>query len=198
MRTRVRVQKLEDLSLIRGSRKSRHHFPATETEVSWPSLVYGDVSLRFATIISGASYHVRSDEHPLRQFALGQIFVEHGSILVGHGNVLLVGQALGSGVCVEDDRRVVLPHVVVGLGLLVDIALALEARVRHVLLVSRPRDALVLEQVHERGDIGIDSLEVVVVTAKGITADGSDVVGHRRVCHAEHIGDADSLGSQPL
>lgn len=67
----------------------------------------------------GNTYHVRSDEHPLRKFALGQILVEHRSILVGHGNVLLVGQTLGRSVCVEDDRRVVLPHVVVGLGLLV-------------------------------------------------------------------------------
>jgi hypothetical protein len=148
--------------------------------------------------ILGASYHVRSDKHPLRKFALGQILVEHRSILVGHGNVLLVGQTLGRSVCVEDDRRVVLPHVVVGLGLLVHITLALEARVRHVLLVSRPRDALVLEQVDERGNVGIDSLEVVVVTTEGVTADGSNVVGHGRMGHAEHVGNADALGCQPL
>ena len=116
--------------------------------MSWPSLVYGDVSLRFATIISGASYHVRSDEHPLRQFALSQILMEHRSALVGHGNILLVGQALRRGVCVEDDCRVMLSHIVVGFGLLVYIALALEARVsvddvpaRHVLNVSPLRSS---------------------------------------------------------
>jgi len=31
--------------LIKGSKKSRHHFPATETEVSCPSLVYITVSI---------------------------------------------------------------------------------------------------------------------------------------------------------
>ena len=144
------------------------------------------------------AYHVRCDEQPLRQLAFSQVLVEHGSILVGHGNVLLVGQTLGRSVCVEDDRRVVLPHVVVGLGLLVDVALALEAGVRHVLLVSRPGNALVLEQVDKRGNVGIDSLEVVVVTAEGVTANGSNVVGHGRVGHAEHVGDADALGCQPL
>ena len=64
--------------------------------------------------------------------------MEHRSTLVGHGDVLLVGETFRGGVCVVNDGRVVLPHVVVCLVLLVDVALALETRVRHVFLVSAP------------------------------------------------------------
>jgi hypothetical protein len=195
----VRSQKLDFLSLIRGSRKSRHHFPATVTEVSWPSLVYVIVSiiLRFVDPKLQA-YHVGCNEQPLRQFALSQVFVEHGSILVGHGDILLVGETLWGSVTVINDSGMVLPDIVVRLGRLVDIALALEARVRHVFLVGTPRDTLVIKQIDNARDVGRNLLEVVVVASECVSADGGNVVGHGRVCHAEVVVNTDALGCEPL
>lgn len=124
--------------------------------------------------------------------------MEHGSTLVGHRDVLLVAETLRSSVGIVNDGGVVLANVVVCLGVLVDVALALEAGVRHVLLVSAPRDALVVKQVNNCGDVRRDLLEIVVVTAKSITTNGGDIVGHRRVCHTEVVVDADTLRCKPL
>lgn len=124
--------------------------------------------------------------------------MEHGRVLVDHRDVLLSAQTLRSGVGVEDDRRVVLAHVVIGLGLLVDVGLTLEARVGHVLLVGAPRDALVLEKIDQGRDVGVNLLEVVVVAAEGVTANGGDVVRHGRVSDTEVVVDADALRRQPL
>jgi hypothetical protein len=41
-------------------------------------------------------------------------------------------------------------------------------------------------------------LEVIVVTAEGVTSDGGNVVGHGRVCHAKVVADTDTLGREPL
>lgn len=144
------------------------------------------------------SYHVRCNEQPLRQLALSQVLVEHGSILVGHGDVLLVGETLGGGVAVINDSRVVLPDIVIRLGRLVDVALALEARVRHVFLVGTPRDTLVIKQIDNAGDIGRDLLEVVVVTSECVSTDRCNVVRHGRVCHAEVVVNTDALRCKPL
>lgn len=145
-----------------------------------------------------ATYHVGGDEHPLGQLALSKILVEHRSILVDHGDVLLVAKALRSSVGIVNDGGVVLANIVVCLGVLVDVTLALETGVRHILLVSAPGNALVIEQVNDGGNVGWDLLEVVVVAAKGITTNGGDVVGHRRVCHTEVVVNADTLRCKPL
>lgn len=91
-----------------------------------------------------------------------------------------------------------LAHVVIGLGLLVDVGLTLEARVGHVLLVGAPRDALVLEKIDQGRDVGVNLLEVVVVATEGVTANGGDVVRHGRVSDTEVVVDADTLRRQPL
>lgn len=124
--------------------------------------------------------------------------MEHGSTLVSHGDVFLVTETLGSGVGIVNDGRMVLADVVVRLGVLIDVALALETGVRHVLLVSAPGDALVVKQVNNGRDVRRYLLEVVVVTTKSVTTNGGDVVGHRRVCHAEVVVDADTLRCKPL
>jgi hypothetical protein len=124
--------------------------------------------------------------------------VEHGSILVGHGDVLLVGETLWGSVAIINDGWVVLPDIVVRLGSLVDVALAFEAGVRHVFLVGAPRNTLVIKQIDNAGDIGRNLLEVVVITSEGVSANGCNVVGHRRVRHAEVVVNADALGSKPL
>ena len=93
------------------------------------------------------SYHVRCDEHPLRQLAFSQVLVEHGSIFVGHGDVLLVGKTLWGSVAVVNDGGMMLPDIVVRLSRLVDVAFALEAGVRHVFLVGTPGDALIIKQI---------------------------------------------------
>lgn len=89
--------------------------------------------------------HVRGDENPLRQ-ALGL------EVLVEQSGVLLVRETTRARVLVVDDRRVVLADIVVGLGLLVDPAVPLEARVGHIFLVSTPGDAAVLEKIDHGGD----------------------------------------------
>jgi hypothetical protein len=124
--------------------------------------------------------------------------VEHRSILVGHGDVLLVGETLWSSVAIINDGWVVLPDIVVRLSSLVDVALALEAGVRHVFLVCAPRDTLVIKQIDNARDIGRNLLEVVVVTSEGVSANGCNVVGHRRVRHAEVVVDTDALRRKPL
>jgi hypothetical protein len=55
----------------------------------------------------------------------------------------------------------VLAHVVIGIGLLVGVVEALETRVGHVLLVCSPRNALHVEQVGYRGDIGGNIVEII-------------------------------------
>ena len=144
------------------------------------------------------SYHVGCDEQPLRQLAFSQILVEHRSILVSHGDVLLVGKALWGSVAVINDGGVVLPDIVVRLGRLVDVALALEARVRHIFLVGAPRDTLVIKQINNARDVGRDLLEIIVVTSECVSADRGDVVGHGRVSDAEVVVDTDALRCEPL
>jgi len=144
------------------------------------------------------SYHVRCDEQPLRQLAFSQVLVEHGSILVGHRDVLLVGKALWGSVAVVDDGWMVLPDIVVCLGRLVNVAFALEARVRHIFLVGTPGDALVIKQIDNTRDVGRDLLEVVVVTSECVSANGCNVVGHGWVCHAEVVVNTDALRRKPL
>jgi hypothetical protein len=46
---------------------------------------------------------------------------------------------------------------------------------RHVLMVSRPRDVLFLEQVDMGGDVGRDVVHVVVVHPEEVPADRCDV-----------------------
>lgn len=124
--------------------------------------------------------------------------MEHGSILVGHGDVLLVGKTLWGSVAVINDGGVVLPDIVVRLGCLVDVALTLEARVRHVFLVGTPGNTLVVKQVDNTRDVGRDLLEVIVVTSECVSANGCNVVGHRRVCYAEVVVNTDTLRRKPL
>ena len=124
--------------------------------------------------------------------------MEHRSILVDHGDVLLVGKTLWGSVAVVNDGGVVLPDIVVRLGGLVDIALALEARVRHIFLVGAPRDTLVIKQINNARDIGRDLLEVIVVTSECVSADRGDVVGHGRVSDTEVVVDTDALRCEPL
>jgi hypothetical protein len=124
--------------------------------------------------------------------------VEHRSILVGHGDVLLVGETLWGSVAIINDSGMVLPDIVVRLGRLVDVALALEARVRHVFLIGTPRDTLVIKQIDNARDIGRNLLEVVVVTPERVSANGCNVVGHGRVRHAEVVMDTDALRREPL
>lgn len=90
-----------------------------------------------------------------------------------------------------------LPHVVVGAGDLIDPFLSLEPGVRHVLLVLAPRDALVLQKVDDRGDVGVNGADSVVVHAEVVTSVRSNIVGLRGVSHAKVVAQCDALAGQP-
>lgn len=90
-----------------------------------------------------------------------------------------------------------LANVVILAVLLVDVGLALEAAIRHVLLVVAPRDALVLEQVDDGGYV-LDYLgEVIVLHPEVVTTDGRDVVGLRRVRDGVVVGERDAMLGYP-
>lgn len=135
--------------------------------------------------------HVRGYEHPLRQRLVLQVLVEQRQVL--HDAQPVGAFRVGA----VDDGRVVLPHVVVGPGDLVDPFLALEPGVRHVLLVLAPRDALVLQKVDDRGDVGVNGADGVVVHAEVVTSVRSNIVGLRGVSHAKVVAQRDALGGQP-
>ena len=135
--------------------------------------------------------HVWSDEHPLRKSILAEFLVEESQVLD-------LVQAAGL-FCdrVVENWRVVLANVVVGTGLLVAVVEALEAGVRHVLLVGTPRDALGLQQIYNGGDVGWDGGHVVMVDAVVVSRDGGGIVGHGGMGDGKVIRKGDSLGGQP-
>lgn len=135
--------------------------------------------------------HVGRDEHPLRQAILLEILVEHGQVLqdteaVGTGRVLVVNH-----------RRVVLADVVVGAVLLIDPSVAFKARVRHVFLVFTPRNVLLLQEIDDGGNVGIDEVHLVIVHAKVIASVRGDIVGLRGVRLGEVVLEGDTLLSHP-
>lgn len=86
-----------------------------------------------------------------------------------------------------------LANVIVLAVLLVDVGLALEAAVRHILLVVAPRDAFILEQVDDGRYIVGYLGEVVVLHPEVVAADGRDVVGLRRVRERVVVGESDAM-----
>ena len=64
----------------------------------------------------------------------------------------------------------------------------LEAGIRQVLLVLSPRDGLDVQKIRNGRDIGRDLIEIIIVHAKGVTANGRAVVGLRRVSKSIEIG----------
>lgn len=135
--------------------------------------------------------HVRSDEHPLRKSIVTELFVEKSQ-------VLNLAQAAGL-LCdrVVENWRVVLANVVVGTGLLVAVIEALEAGVRHVLLVGAPRDALGLQQIHNGRDVGRDGDHVVMVDTVVVSRDCGSIVGHGGMGDGKVVGQGDALLGQP-
>lgn len=107
--------------------------------------------------------HVWGDEHPLRQ-----VFVR--KVLIELGHVLLVGETERGGVCIVNDRWVVLPHVVICTGLLVNPGEPLKARVGHVFLVRAPADVLIFQEVRDCGDVARHTIEGIIVHTEVVTA----------------------------
>lgn len=87
----------------------------------------------------------------------------------------------------------VLADIVVGTGLLVSPLEALETRVRHVLLVQRPTDALVLEKVDYRRDVRGHRSEWVTVETEVVSANSRHIVGLGRVSDSIVLGQHDAL-----
>lgn len=135
--------------------------------------------------------HVRCYEHPLRQRLARQVVVEQRQVL--HDAQPVGAFRVGA----VDDGRVVLPHVGVGPSNLIHPFLSLEPGVRHVLLVLAPGNALVLQQVDNRGDVGIDSADSVVVHAEVVASMRGNIIWLRRVSHAKVVAQRDTLVSQP-
>jgi hypothetical protein len=70
----------------RGVKKFRDQVPAVASELSCPSLAVSHIgSVRVQKSpdkkAREAYTHVGSDEHPLRQFVVVQILIEHGEVL---------------------------------------------------------------------------------------------------------------------
>lgn len=59
---------------------------------------------------------------------------------------------------------------------------------RHVLLVLRPRDGLLVQEVSDGGNICRRLVEIIVVHAKGVTTNCREVVGLRRVGEGIELG----------
>lgn len=105
--------------------------------------------------------HVRSDEHPLGQLVVVQVFIEHGEVL-GLGKTVGIRcnrvvahqwawkqfvSDFCSGVMMVWGDLLVLAHVVICTSLLVGIV-CLEARIRHILLIQTPADASILQEIN--------------------------------------------------
>jgi hypothetical protein len=136
--------------------------------------------------------HVGSDEHPLGKSIILEILVEHSEVLHVRQTVGLLS------IAVVDDGRVVLANVVVGARLLVDPSHAFEASIWHILLILGPRDTLVLKEINNGRDVSIDLAEVIVLHAKVVTTDSSNVVGLTGMRDSMVPSESDSLGCQPL
>lgn len=160
--------------------------------------------------------HVGRDEHPLRQLVARQIAVKHCE-------VFYLGQAVGVGgygvvaheraacsqlltptlstVCALRVRSrsmcvLVLSDIVIRAGLLVDVV-ALEATVRHILLVQTPADFLRLEHINNGLRGRANAGETVTGYAMGATADGCDVVWLGWVRNGQVVRERDSLTGDP-
>ena len=136
--------------------------------------------------------HVGCDERPLGQGIGFEIVLEVVEVL-DQGQTGSIGNHT-----LKQNERVVLAHVHVGKGLLVGVVEALEARIRHTLLVLGPRDALGVEQINNGGDVGREEVEIIIVHAEVVTGGGSAVVWLGRMGCGEVVSQGDALGGQVL
>lgn len=128
--------------------------------------------------------------NPLREFLGLKIAVELGQVLI-------LGQSISTGVGVVDYGRVVLSDVVVCLGLLIDPGLSFKSRIWHVLLVLRPGNTLILQQIDDAGDIARNLVEIIIVHAKVVTTNRGNVVGLTRVSDSVVVAQRDAFLGQP-
>jgi len=74
----------------------------------------------------------------------------------------------------------------------------LEPRVRHVLLIQTPRNALIIEEIHQRPGCPWNTKKPVGPHAVCAATDGSDVVGLAGVGQGEEVAESYALGGSPL
>lgn len=152
-----------------------------------PGPLAGEADRGVVTVVG----HVRSDEDPLREFVVLQIVVEQREVLGLRQTVFVVGDGIvdDEGACspVSTDEAcrdagsiensLVLSHVVLLAGLLIDPGHALKARVRHVLLILAPADSLVFQNIHDGRHVGRDPEEGIIVHAKVLSTNRADIIG---------------------
>lgn len=90
-------------------------------------------------------------------------------------------------------QRIVLSHVIDIKRFRVGIVEALEASVWHVFLVLCPRDAILFENVHDRGNLIGNSVQVIITDTEIASANYRDVIGFAWVGNGIIIGEEDTL-----
>lgn len=68
----------------------------------------------------------------------------------------------------------------------------------HVLLIFGPTNALLIQEVHNRGHIGWDIFQDIVIQSPEVTSPGGDVIGLARVCQAIVTCESDTLCREVL
>ena len=74
----------------------------------------------------------------------------------------------------------------------------LKPRVRHILLIQPPRDALIIEEIHQRPEFPWNTKKPVGPHVVCAATDGSDVVGLAGVGQGEEVAESYALGGSPL
>ncbi len=74
----------------------------------------------------------------------------------------------------------------------------LKPRVRHILLIQTPGDALIIEEIHQGPEFLRDTEKPVGPHAVCAATDGSDVVGLAGVGQSEEVAKGYALGGGPL
>lgn len=82
--------------------------------------------------------------------------------------------------------------------LLVGVIEALETSIWNTLLVLGPGNALGVEQIRNRGDVGWEEVEIVVVHAEVVTGSSSAVIGLAGMSCSEVLAQGDPLAGKVL
>lgn len=90
-------------------------------------------------------------------------------------------------------QRIVLSDIIDIKCFRVGIVEAFEAGVWHVFLVLCPRDAILFENVHDRGNLIGNSVQVIITNPEIASANDRDVIGFAWVGNGVIIGEEDTL-----